>query len=90
MTSKERKQGRYERRNARREAKRNAALAAYDDFNNIADADNLFKSFLRSRRGVSWKESVQRYEAYILLNIAEARRKLLAGESVQSGFVEFS
>jgi len=89
MTSKERKQGRYERRNARREAKRNAALAAYDDFNNIADADNLFKSFLRSRRGVSWKESVQRYEAYILLNIAEARRKLLAGESVQSGFVEF-
>ncbi|MDR2490220.1 MAG: hypothetical protein LBD20_02325 [Spirochaetaceae bacterium] len=41
-------------------------------------------------RNVSWKESVQRYEASAIRNIVDTRRKLLAGESVQSGFVEFT
>jgi hypothetical protein len=41
-------------------------------------------------QGVAWKESVQRYSANALRNTAETRRKLLAGESVQSGFVEFT
>jgi hypothetical protein len=36
------------------------------------------------------EESVQRYEANALRNVAETRRKLLADESVQNGFVEFS
>jgi hypothetical protein len=40
-------------------------------------------------RGVAWKESVQRFEANAMRNIADIRRKLLAGENVQSGFVEF-
>jgi retron-type reverse transcriptase len=40
-------------------------------------------------RGVAWKESVQRFEANAMRNIAAIRRKLLAGENVQSGFVEF-
>ena len=43
-----------------------------------------------AKRGVSWKESVQRFEASLFRNIAELRRKLIAGESVQSGFVEFT
>ncbi|MDR2510098.1 MAG: hypothetical protein LBC77_05595 [Spirochaetaceae bacterium] len=41
-------------------------------------------------RGVAWKESIQRYEASALRNIIDTRRKLLAGENVQSGFVEFT
>lgn len=40
-------------------------------------------------RGVAWKESVQRFEANALRNITGLRRKLLSGENVQSGFVEF-
>jgi DNA adenine methylase len=39
---------------------------------------------------VSWKESVQRYEANAVRNIAATRRKLIAGENVQSGFKEFT
>jgi hypothetical protein len=62
----------------------------YDDFNQIIDTDNLYAAFNRSKLGVSWKESVQRYEANALRNIAATRRKLIAGESVQSGFKEFT
>jgi hypothetical protein len=90
MTSAERYAARYERRKARRDAKKNESLKPYDDFSRITDVDNLYSSFKRSRRGVAWKESVQRYEANAMRNIADMRRKLLAGESVQSGFVEFT
>jgi hypothetical protein len=50
----------------------------------------LWGAFNRSKRGVSWKESVQRFEASLFRNIAELRRKLVAGESVRRGFVEFT
>jgi hypothetical protein len=43
-----------------------------------------------SRRNVAWKESVQRYEANAMRNIAETRRKLIAGENLQHGFMEFT
>jgi hypothetical protein len=88
MTSEERRAGRRQRRKAAREAKR--CTAQYDDFARVADFDNLYRAFLDARRGVSWKESVQRYEANALRNTAEARRKLLTGESVQCGFAEFT
>jgi hypothetical protein len=90
VTSVERKAARYQRRKAAREAKRNNCLMQYDDFNRIIDTDNLYASFNRSKSGVSWKESVQRYEANAMRNIAATRMKLIAGESVQSGFKEFT
>jgi hypothetical protein len=90
VTSVKRKTARYQRRKAAQEAKRNDRLMQYDDFNRVIDTDNLYDSFNRSKRGVSWKESVQRYEANALRNIAAARRKLIAGESVMSGFMEFT
>jgi hypothetical protein len=90
MTSIERKQGRYERRKAERERKRQERISQFDDFSMVTDSNRLCAAFRSSRRGVSWKESVQQYEANLLRNIAGTRRKLLAGESVQSGFVEFT
>ncbi|MDR2435239.1 MAG: hypothetical protein LBD47_11840, partial [Treponema sp.] len=90
MTSVERKAARFQRRKAAREAKRNDRLMLYDDFSRIIDTDNLYASFNRSKLGVSWKESVQRYEANAMRNISATRRKLIAGESVQSGFKEFT
>jgi hypothetical protein len=89
MTSEERKQARYERRKTTREQKRNEQVARYDSFTNLTNEDNLYQAFQSSRRGVAWKESVQRYEANLLRNIADTRRKLLDGKSVQNGFVEF-
>ena len=90
MNSRERHEARFRRRTANREAKREQKLSQYDDFGRVVDVDNLYQAFNNSMRGVSWKESVQRYEANALRHIAETRRKLLAGESVQSGFAEFT
>ena len=90
MTSAERREARYQRRVAARETKRQKKLSQYDDFRLVADVDNLYASFGRCKVGVSWKESIQRYEANALRNVLETRRKLFAGESIQSGFVEFT
>lgn len=90
MTSMERHETRYQRRKAERADKRQQKLSQFDSFERIADADNLYASFLESKRNVSWKESVQRYEANALRNILETRRRLLDGESVQHGFMEFT
>jgi len=89
MTSAERREARYKRRVAGREAKREKKSAPYDNFGRVADFDNLHKSYLNCMSGVSWKESVQRYEANAMRNVLEARRKLLAGENIHKGFVEF-
>ncbi len=90
MTSAERREARYRRRKAGRVAQRQSRLSQYDDFGCVVDADNLYSAFLQSKKGVAWKESVQRYEANAGRNIVETRRKLLAGESVQNGFMEFT
>jgi hypothetical protein len=89
LTSKERHEARYKRRIAARETKRQQKLSHYDDFGLVADVDNLYASFNKCKIGVSWKESIQRYEANALKNVLETRRKLFAGESIQNGFVEF-
>ena len=90
MNSEQRRESRYQRRLAARDAKKQTRLSQYDNFERIADIDNLYAAFKSSKRGVSWKESVQRYEANALRNVIDTRNKLLAGESVQSGFVEFT
>lgn len=89
MTSTERHEARYQRRKAERAAKRQSKLSQFDSFSRVTDIDNLYASFLSSKSGVDWKESVQRYEANALRNIVETRRRLLSGESVQQGFMEF-
>jgi hypothetical protein len=90
MTSKERREARYQRRKTERAEKRRSKLSQFDSFERVVDIDNLYAAFLESKSGVDWKESVQRYEANALRNIIETRRKLLAGESVQQGFMEFT
>lgn len=90
MTSNNRREARYQRRKAARDAKRKAKLGGADDFEQIIDADNLYDALRKSRKGVSWKESVQRYDAKAMSNIADTRRKLIANENIQKGFVEFT
>jgi hypothetical protein len=90
MTSKERKEGRYQRRKALRDRKKQAFLIQFDNFALVADPNHLYIAFRKSRRGVSWKESIQRYEANLLLNILETVQRLNAGESVCCGFAEFN
>jgi hypothetical protein len=90
MTSEERCEARYQRRKAERAEKRQQKFSQVDSFERVADIDNLYASFLESKSGVDWKESVQRYEANATRNIVAARKRLLAGEDFQHGFMEFT
>jgi hypothetical protein len=89
MNSDDRRRIRYERRCAKRALKKQNKIAEYDDYAPMTDADKLYQAYKQSRRGVSWKESTQRYEANAMRNILDTQRKLIARQSVQSGFVEF-
>jgi hypothetical protein len=89
MANAGRREKRYQRRKERRETSKQARLGVYDDFTRVADTDNLYKSFRKAMKGVAWKESVQRYEINALRNVIDTKRKLLAGETIHLGFVEF-
>jgi hypothetical protein len=84
VTGWKRREARYQRRKAEREDKRKAKLGAFDDFERVADFDSLYRAALGSMRGVAWKESVQRYGANAMRNVAETpcrgkRAKRLCG-----------
>ena len=89
MTSAERHQARYERRKQARAEKRQAAIAEYDNFDRMCTMNALFKAAKQSRKSIRWKSSVQRYFMSWLRNILDLRRKMLAGEDVTMGFIEF-
>jgi hypothetical protein len=89
MTSVERKEARYERRKVRRGQKKQEYLSLFDNFSRIVNPNNLYAAFKKSRREVSWKESIQRYEMNLLPNITETIHKLEFGQSISRGFVEF-
>lgn len=90
MTSLERRrEGRYQRRKAARERKRLEGYAGNDSFENIARYRSLYHANRLSKRNVCWKTSVQRYQMNLLRNMEETRAKLLAGENITKGFVEF-
>ena len=87
--SDKRHEARFQRRKANREAKRKEKIGNCDNFDNVANADNLVSAFKLAKKGVSWKESIQRYEANLLPNILETKKKLLNGDDIRRGFVEF-
>lgn len=89
MTSTQRHQARYERRKQRRAQRRQEAIAQYDSFDRLCTMNALFKAALLSRKSIRWKSSVQRYFMCYLRNLLDLRGKLLAGENVTVGFIEF-
>ena len=88
MTSKERKEARYIRRKARREAKRLEALDTYN-FERVADPHALRGAAKAARRGVRWKASVQRYCANALRNALKTSDDLHAEKDIRKGFICF-
>lgn len=90
MNSEERRLARYQRRKAERDRKREEKVAGHDSLEVIADGNALVEAFYESRKGVSWKASVQRYEMNLLRNTLESKRKLEQGLDVSQGFIEFS
>lgn len=90
MTSKERREARYQNRKAAREAKRRAFAAQYDSLERVADLNTLHRAFRKARKGVMWKTSVQRYAMNEFKNIIQTRHDILEGVDVRKGFIEFT
>lgn len=89
MTSLQRREGRYFRRRIQRELKRLEYKAQYDSIDAVTNLNKIRKGAKLSRNGVNKKASVQRYFINELHNEAESRRKILAGEDIREGFIEF-
>lgn len=89
MTSEERRETRYQRRRAARLAKRTERNRQYDDFEKVFSFENLYASYRKCRRGVSWKASVQKYIVQAPLEVYKTYVRLHTGKYKSPGFHEF-
>ena len=89
MNSKERHEKRYQRRKAKREARKIELNRQHGDFDKIMSFDNLYTAYQKCCKGVNWKASTQRYRVNALLNVNNAHRRLQEGRYKSGGFVEF-
>lgn len=89
MNSAERREGRYRRRRARREEKKMALLAGRG-FDEALGLDALNRAARDAARGVSYKESVQRFMLRRMTSCADLRERLESGRDVHRGFKCFT
>lgn len=89
MTSEERREGRYLRRCAKRLAKKSLRNRQYDNFDKVFTYEHLFRSYLKCRKNVRWKASVQGYIANAPLRVYESYKALHDGTFKSDGFYEF-
>ncbi len=89
MTSEERREKRYWRRRRRREEKKMEACQGYDNFDNVFSYTNLYEAYKKSRRGVAWKASAQKYITRAPLMVNETYNQLQDGTFRSDGFYEF-
>lgn len=90
MNSTERREARYQRRKAEREARKIAYLSRYDCFDNIASCEALAQAAKKSSKTVRWKSSVQRYFMNLLRNTVSIKKKLETDMDVTMGFICFT
>ena len=89
MTSEERRQGRYERRQARRAEQKTRRVGLCDSFDWVFSYEHLYHSYKMCRRNVAWKSSVQKYITQAPLNVLNTYNRLHNGKFRTSGFYEF-
>lgn len=59
-------------------------------YEKLLDLNNLHNAFLECKKSVSWKSSVQSYEANELYNLSQLRKRLHEHRYTQKPFFEFS
>lgn len=84
-----RNMSRYELRKYKRNLKRFTKLRKYNDFEQIISVSDLNKGRKLSKKGVSWKVSVQRYCLRYYRRLLRTYNKLRNGISVHAGFIKF-
>lgn len=80
MNSSERHEIRYQRRKARREAKRAEKIQGADTFDEVFTYSNLYDSYKKCLHNVRWKASVQTYSANAPLNVYRSLHELRKGK----------
>lgn len=80
MTSEERREARYRRRKAAREAKRLEAAGGALDYDDVFTFMHLYRSAGKCFRGVGWKPSVQAYRSQRGIRVAEKYLQMRAGK----------
>lgn len=89
MTSEERRAGRRRRRETARAEKKRQSRAAFDNYDKVFSYGNLYQAYKKSRRGVAWKASVQKYITQAPLNVRNTYDQLHKGTFKSRGFYEF-
>ena len=89
MTSAERHELRYQRRKARRSARKAEKYAVHDNYDWVFSYSHLYQSYKMCRRNVSWKASVQKYIVQAPLNVWQTYESLQKDKYRSSGFYEF-
>ena len=89
MTSIERKEARYKRRKAAREAAKLAKYGEFDNYEAVFSYEHLYRSYQHCRKGVAWKASVQKYITQAPLNVHKAYMSLMKERYKSPGFYEF-
>lgn len=59
-------------------------------YEKLLDLNNLHNAFVECKKSVSWKSSVQNYEANELFNLSQLRKRLAENRYTQKPFFEFS
>lgn len=89
MNSKERRKNRYTRRQQKRAAKHKDFESRLMTFEEAFSFEELNKAFYKCKRGVAWKESIQKYEAKLFENNLKLSKEVLSGKYKQRSFIEF-
>lgn len=89
MTSGERREGRYQRRKADREAKRLQRSKTLGDFEEVFSFRKLYLAGRKCCKNVMWKNSTQRFLGTILLEVATIHEQLLDRTFTGKGFIHF-
>lgn len=89
MTSQERREGRYKRRIEKRYQKKRAIYRQHGRYDQVYTFGNLYDAYQKSKKGVMWKASTQKYKANALLHVFEDYERLKNRTYKSKGFYEF-
>lgn len=77
------------RRSKRRERRALKRQNNIDSIKQIANFQVLYDAVKKASRLVKWKQSVQKYNIYVLFKIFQLKNDLLAGKDIRKGFIKF-
>jgi RNA-directed DNA polymerase len=89
MNSKERREKRYTRRKAKRDAKRREFNNPYDNFDECFKFEQIYDAFNKCRKGVNWKRSTKAYSINHMKYAWETYEAIHNGKYKFKGYTEF-